>query len=220
MAGKRRNCLLSTFSWAARCPNLSRRVLWPAMFILCITSVYLYTCTCAGLGSSVGCMLDWWSGGREFAALVRPLSFLETDHEKFSTVILSLLLIQGREVVSYMRKNVHWVLVNCLIGLSLPRKSVVRLTDCPNMTLAVECVHLANNTTTCTCNIMQYSKIPLRPPKIKRLIPPFKSIFKKIQSFFLCVFCTQCLLERDHLWDCSKVVLKNTFEQTQRWSLL
>ena len=38
------------------------------------------------------------------------------------------------------------------------------------------------------------------------------------QSFFLCVFCTQCLLERDHLWDCTKVVLKTTFEQSQRWS--
>ena len=38
------------------------------------------------------------------------------------------------------------------------------------------------------------------------------------QSFFLCVFCTQCLLEKDHLWDCSKVVLKTTFEQSQRWS--
>ena len=29
------------------------------------------------------------------------------------------------------------VLVNCLGGLSLPRKSVVRLTDCPNMILDV-----------------------------------------------------------------------------------
>ena len=43
-----------------------------------------------------------------------------------------------REVVSYLRKNVHWVLVNRLVGLSLPRKSVVRLTDRPNMTLAVD----------------------------------------------------------------------------------
>ena len=31
----------------------------------------------------------------------------------------------------------HEVLVNCLGGLSLSRKSVVRLTDCPDMTLAV-----------------------------------------------------------------------------------
>ena len=31
----------------------------------------------------------------------------------------------------------HKVLVDCLGGLSLPRKSVVRLTDCPDMTLDV-----------------------------------------------------------------------------------
>ena len=42
-----------------------------------------------------------------------------------------------RAVVSYWRKYVHEVLVNRLRGLSLPRKSVVRLTDCPNMTLDV-----------------------------------------------------------------------------------
>ena len=31
----------------------------------------------------------------------------------------------------------HEVLINCLGGLSLPRKSVVRLTDRPDMTLDV-----------------------------------------------------------------------------------
>ena len=41
-----------------------------------------------------------------------------------------------RAVVSYWRKYVHEVLVNRL-GLSLPRKSVVRLTDRPDMTLDV-----------------------------------------------------------------------------------
>ena len=40
-------------------------------------------------------------------------------------------------VVSYWRKYVHEVLVNHLEGLSLPRKSVVRLTDRPAMTLDV-----------------------------------------------------------------------------------
>ena len=40
-------------------------------------------------------------------------------------------------VVSYWRKYVYEVLVNCLGGLSLPRKSVVRLTDHPDMTLDV-----------------------------------------------------------------------------------
>ena len=42
------------------------------------------------------------------------------------------------EVVSYLRKNVHWVLLNRLKGLSLPRISVIRLTDRRNMTLAVD----------------------------------------------------------------------------------
>ena len=42
-----------------------------------------------------------------------------------------------RAVVSYWRKYVHEVLLNRLGGLSLPRKSVVRLTDRPDMTLDV-----------------------------------------------------------------------------------
>ena len=42
-----------------------------------------------------------------------------------------------RAVASYWRNYVHEVLVNRLRGLSLPRKSVVRLTDHPDMTLAV-----------------------------------------------------------------------------------
>ena len=42
-----------------------------------------------------------------------------------------------RAVVSYWQKYVHEVLVNRLGGLSLPRKSVVRLTDRPDMTLDV-----------------------------------------------------------------------------------
>ena len=38
---------------------------------------------------------------------------------------------------SYWRKCAHEVLVNRLGGLSLPRKSVVRLTDRPDMTFDV-----------------------------------------------------------------------------------
>ena len=44
-----------------------------------------------------------------------------------------------RAGVSYWRKYVHEVLVNRLGGLSLPRKSVVRLTDRPDMTIDVYC---------------------------------------------------------------------------------
>ena len=42
-----------------------------------------------------------------------------------------------RAAVSYWRKYVHLVLVTCLRGLNLARNSVVRLTDRPDMTLAV-----------------------------------------------------------------------------------
>ena len=42
-----------------------------------------------------------------------------------------------RPVVSYWQKYVHEVLVNHLVGLSLPWKSVIRLTDRPDMTLDV-----------------------------------------------------------------------------------
>ena len=54
-----------------------------------------------------------------------------------ATYFLSLSADSRRAVISYWRKYVHEVLVNCLGGLSLPRKSVVRLTDRPDMTLAV-----------------------------------------------------------------------------------
>ena len=49
--------------------------------------------------------------------------------------------------VSYWGKYVHEVLVNRLGGLSLPRKSVVRLTDRPVMTLVV---YRGRKTTTTT----------------------------------------------------------------------
>ena len=42
-----------------------------------------------------------------------------------------------RAVVSYWRKYEHEILDNRLEGLSLPRKSVVRLTDRPDMTIVV-----------------------------------------------------------------------------------
>ena len=42
-----------------------------------------------------------------------------------------------RAVVSYWRKYVHEVMVNRLGGLSMPRKSVLRLTNRPDMTLDV-----------------------------------------------------------------------------------
>ena len=56
----------------------------------------------AGLGGSVGCTSDWRSGVRGFdPRRGRQHSFVEIDHEIFSTVILSLPLIQeGQLLVS------------------------------------------------------------------------------------------------------------------------
>ena len=56
---------------------------------------------------------------------------------KGATHFLSPSADSKRAVVSYWRKYLHEVLVNRLGGLSLPRKSVVRLSDRPGVTLDV-----------------------------------------------------------------------------------
>ena len=63
--------------------------------------IYLYKQ--AGLGGSVGCTSDWSPGGRQH-------SFVEIDHELFSTVILSLPLIQeGQLSVSAKECAQYWL---------------------------------------------------------------------------------------------------------------
>ena len=65
-------------------------------------------------------------------------SLLSNDDTGSGNILSFLLpLFSRKAVVSYWRKNVHEVLVNRLGGLSLPRKSVIRLTDRPDMTLDV-----------------------------------------------------------------------------------
>ena len=62
----------------------------------------------------------------------------ESVYEGFPTYSrLGSIKFPRRAVVSYSRKYVHEVMVNRLGGLSLPRKSVARLTDRPDMTLDV-----------------------------------------------------------------------------------
>ena len=58
-------------------------------------------------------------------------------------------------LVSNWQKYVNKVLVNRLEGLILPRQSVVRLTDHPDMTLAV--YHGCETTTQCSCSLDQNS---------------------------------------------------------------
>ena len=62
-------------------------------------------------------------------------------------------------LVSYWRKYVHEVLVNRLAGLSMPRKSVVRLTDRPDMTLDV---YRGRKTTIQQQQCMNIDATPLR----------------------------------------------------------
>ena len=65
------------------------------------------------------------------------VSFIYPGSEIWQYTFIPPSAFSRRAVVSYWRKYVHEVLVNCLGGLSLPRKSVVRLTDRPDMTLDV-----------------------------------------------------------------------------------
>ena len=68
---------------------------------------------------------DWRPGGRGFnPRRGRQHSFLEIDHEIFSTVILSLPLIQEGQL-SVSGERMCTLLVNCLED-SLPSKRVVR----------------------------------------------------------------------------------------------
>ena len=60
-------------------------------------------------------------------------------------------------------------------------------------------------------------------PKIKRVkIISGRSIFGHFHGLFNSHFHTNTVkfLYQDHLWDCPKVVLKTTFGQSQRWSLI
>ena len=69
---------------------------------------------------------DWRPGGRGFnPRRGRQHSFVDIDHEIFSTVILSLPPIQEGQL-SVSGKRMCTILVNCLEDPSLPSKRVVR----------------------------------------------------------------------------------------------
>ena len=81
-------------------------------------NIYLFVC--AGLGGSVGCASDWRPGGRGFdPRRGRQHSFVEIDHEIFSTVILSLPLIQEGQL-SVSGERMCTILVNRLEDKACP----------------------------------------------------------------------------------------------------
>ena len=72
------------------------------------------TAPLAGLGGAVGCTSGWRPGGRGFdPRRGRQHSFVEIDHEIFSTVILSLPLIQEGQL-SVSGEKMCTILVNRL----------------------------------------------------------------------------------------------------------
>ena len=76
----------------------------------------------AGLGGSVGCASDWRPGGCGFdPGRDRQHSVIEIDHEIFSTVILSLLLIQEGQL-SFSGERMCTILVNLLEDYAYPVK--------------------------------------------------------------------------------------------------
>ena len=72
----------------------------------------LHEVVVAGLDGAVGCASDWRPGGRGFdPRRGRQHSFVEIDHEIFSTVILSLPLIQEGQL-SVPGERMCTILVN------------------------------------------------------------------------------------------------------------
>ena len=71
-------------------------------------------------------------------------------------LFLLLLIQEGQYCCQLLAKVLHEVLVNHLGHLSLPRKSVVRLIDCPDMAIAVYC---GRKTTTTTLNLKAYNML-------------------------------------------------------------
>ena len=76
--------------------------------------------TTAGLGGAAGCASDWRPGGRGFDPRQgRQHSFVEIDHEIFSTVILSLPLIQEGQL-SVSGERMCTILVNRIEDYACP----------------------------------------------------------------------------------------------------
>ena len=79
--------------------------------------------------------LGYIEGSHRVASLIqaRPRTFVEIDYEIISTVIFSSLPLNNsrRVVVSYKRKYVHEVLVNCLFKLVLEKVWLCELTVPP-----------------------------------------------------------------------------------------
>ena len=106
------------------CPLYKSKTLWNIFFTRMTTLPFfllaLSPFVIACLGGSVGCAFDWRPGGRGFdPRRSRQHSFMEIDHEIFSTVILSLPLIQVGQL-SVSGERMCTILVNRLEDKACP----------------------------------------------------------------------------------------------------
>ena len=97
-----------------------------------------------------------WATARD-SIPTRPRSFVEIDHEIISTVILlpSAESFKIRVVVSYKRKYVHEVLVNCLLKLAQEKVWLGELTIPPWPQLLTWDVKQQNKQTICKVIVLQ-----------------------------------------------------------------
>ena len=114
------------------------------IFIYTLLSGDLNTPIAVGNVSGYRCETDCRSRGRKFDP--GRVQYFRGDwswnnfygHSPFSWIIHEgLLSVTSRVVLSYKRKYVHKLLVYCLFKLA-QKKSVVRWTDSPTMTIAVD----------------------------------------------------------------------------------
>ena len=102
----------------SKCPYQNTRFLQADLYRHCLymprRHTYFKRSSFAGLGGSVGCASDWRPGGRGFKPRRgQQHSFVEIEHEIFSTVILPLPLIQEGQL-SVSGERMCTILVNRL----------------------------------------------------------------------------------------------------------
>ena len=128
-------------------------------FMTILQTLELYACQCLlfplknkytdfGPANSVGWASAWYSDGRGFNHAIFLGDWSWNPFYGYSLPTAD----SSRAVVSYWWKDVHWVLANHL-GLSLPRKGVVRLnhkqTNSQNLQTSVQSTNEPRHEKTC-----------------------------------------------------------------------
>ena len=126
--------------WMPLAPFVISLVFSAVVSILYLVQVLSRLSTRASSSCSSSARASMSSANRRLVLFLPPMLTLPSSWVRYPVwqhTFFSPSAFSRRAVVSYWRKYVHGVLVNRLEGLSLPRKSVVRLTDRPDMTLNV-----------------------------------------------------------------------------------